>query len=203
MSSFLGPIHFWLYDKIKFQESLALHFYDFALRNGRLDSSDSDSASLVKKEIPPLEDSIDTMNIHGWLQERIHDAESRYAKLITRLTGKIQSSELEKIAFEFGKMHPVGKVPVREAYKIFEDSFLNGMPCDRVNVITQKDDFCIGWEQTQDIHGAYWLHAGGCPEIYYKLRKNVMSGMLNGSGLALENFDYLHYSIKKEEKCTR
>ena len=31
-----------------------------------------------------------------------------------------------------------------------------------------------------------------------KLRKQVMLGMLDGSGLILENPDYLHYSIKKE-----
>lgn len=198
MSSFLGPIHFWLYDKIKLQEEFTLHFYNAAVRKGWLEEGDADTAALIKKDLRPLEDLIDTMNIHGWLQDCIHDAEGRYARLITKLAGMDQLAELEKIAFDFGKLHAVGKVPVRDAYKIFEDFFLNGMPCDRVNVITQQEDFCISWEQTQDIHGEYWLNANGCPETYYKLRKGVMLGMLEGSGLALENPDYLHYAIRKE-----
>ncbi|MBQ1174908.1 MAG: hypothetical protein IIX56_00695 [Treponema sp.] len=199
MSSFLGPIHFWLYDKIKLQEELTLHFYNAAVKNNWLEEGDAEASALVKKDLCPLEDLIDTMNIHGWLQECIHDAEGRYARLITMLAGTAPVAELEKIAFDFGKFHAVGKVPVRDAYKIFDDTFLNGMPCDRVNVITQQDDSCFSWEQTQDIHGEYWLNAGGYPETYYKLRKQVMLGMLNGSGLLLENPDYLHYAIKKED----
>ena len=205
MSSFLGPIHFWLYDKIKMQEELTAYLYDFSKKEGWLESgSDADraAAALVKTDLKPLDQLIDTMNIHGWLQECIHDAEGRNAKLVFMLIyieeteNSQRISGLEKAAFEFGKLHGVGQVPVRDAYKYFEDSFLNGMPCDRVNVITDQDDFRVGWEQTTDIHGEYWHEAGACPEVYYKLRKQVMLGMLEGSGMELENPDYLHYAIK-------
>lgn len=196
MSSFLGSVHFWLYNKVKFQEELTLHFYNFAVDNGMVNSGDTEISSLIKKELRPLDELIDTMNIHGWLQECIHDAENRYAKLVVKLTEKKENiAKIEKSAFEFGKLHNAGNVPVRDAYKIFDDSFLNGMPCDRVNVITDQDDFRIGWEQTQDIHGEYWKNAGGCPELYYNIRKQVMLGMLENSGLSLESPDYLHYAI--------
>ena len=203
MSSFLGPIHFWLYEKIKIQEELTIYFYNAAIKNGWFDEKDSEAALLVKKDLRPLEDIIDTMNIHAWLQECIHDAEGRYAKLITKLTVTVSMIELEKIAFEFGKLHTVGKVSVQDAYKFFDDIFLNGMPCDRVNIITQQDNSCFSLEQTHDIHAEYWLAFQGYPETYYKLRKQVMLGMLDGSGLILENPDYLHYSIKKENQCTQ
>ena len=69
MSLFLGPVHFWLYDKIKNQEaltsSIAEHF---------------DKGAEYTKQLLPLEEGIDEGNIHGWLQSQITDAETRYAK---------------------------------------------------------------------------------------------------------------------------
>ena len=200
MSSFLGPIHFWLYNKVKFQEELTFYLYTFAVDNNIV-ADDAEISSLVKKQLRPLDELIDAMNIHSWLQDCIHNAENRYAKLIVKLTDKNDNfPEFEKATFKFGKLHNVGQVSVRDAYRIFDDSFLNGMPCDRVNVITDQDDFRISWEQTQDIHGSYWNNAGGSPELYYNLRKQVMLGMLEDSGLSLESHDYLHYSIISNKK---
>lgn len=195
MSQFLGPIHFWLYGKIGRQEALTRHLAEFALREGYL----TDAAPYLR-ELPPLETVIDEGNIHGWLQSRISDAEARYAALVlTAVAGDAgREQALCEQAHAFGLLHamPAGTSPA-EAYKAFEDFFVNGMPCDRVNTVTESEDTRLRWEQTKELHGEHWVVHGGDSALYYRLRKAVMDGMLAGSGLRLDAADGAHYAIEK------
>ena len=81
MSAFLGPIHFWLYNKIGNQELLTKEIAALAAENSWIPDADS-----YTKTLPPLETVIDEGNIHGWLQAQITDAETRYARLVPILT---------------------------------------------------------------------------------------------------------------------
>ena len=86
MSAFLGPIHYWLYNKIQLQEELIREIVSFGEKSSWKVFSDKKLAEeTVNKELRPLNELIDVMNIHGWLQERIQDAESRYALLVTNI----------------------------------------------------------------------------------------------------------------------
>ena len=76
MSAFLGPIHHWLYGKIQLQEAIIARIAAEAEAQG-WGTGDKPAADYVKEETRPLDELIDTMNIHGWLQSRIHDAEGR------------------------------------------------------------------------------------------------------------------------------
>ena len=99
MSMFLGPIHYWLYNKIGNQEKLTAEIAKYAVDTNYIDSSEQ-----YTKELPPLETVIDESNIHGWLQGQINDAESRYAKLIEALLSYGVSLEsICEIAYNFGK----------------------------------------------------------------------------------------------------
>lgn len=60
------------------------------------------------------------------------------------------------------------------------------MPCDHVNQVVERDEKSISWKRTQCLHGGYWEQAGVDAEIYYKLRLQIILGMLEGSGLSLE-----------------
>ena len=80
MSAFLGPIDNWLYGKIQLQEAIIARIAAEAEAQG-WSTGDKPAADYVKEETRPLDELIDTMNIHGWLQGRIHDAEGRYAQL--------------------------------------------------------------------------------------------------------------------------
>ena len=80
MSLFLGKIHFWLFEKIKWFEGLIKGTLALAKAN----SIDIDK--LVKEanerfgeklKDEPLDKLIDESNIHGWLQEAINSAEGR------------------------------------------------------------------------------------------------------------------------------
>lgn len=88
MSAFLGPIHFWLYNKIGKQEELTKAIASMAAGNGWI----SDRTAYIR-DLPALEDVIDESNIHGWLQDQIHDISAEiypYHKLIIMAEGVIE-----------------------------------------------------------------------------------------------------------------
>ena len=82
MSLFLGPIHFWLYEKIKRQEELTSAVSEYI-----------GSGQDLTKKCPPLEEIIDEDNIHASLQNMINDSEERFARLII-INGKGKEKEI-------------------------------------------------------------------------------------------------------------
>ncbi|MBQ9991690.1 MAG: hypothetical protein IJP31_12270 [Lachnospiraceae bacterium] len=183
MSAFLGPIHYWLYNKIQLQEDFtkALLQSDPALYQ-ELDSLCGEA------ERRPLEEVIDTGNIHGWLQGQILIAESRFALGITRLLDKSTADlkTLKAIACDFGSGRPIQAASAPEVYKALQDLLLDGMPCDHVNQLEEQDDSHVTWRQAIDLHGSHWEKIGGNGAHYYELRTSLVSGMLKDSGFVFE-----------------
>lgn len=174
MSLFLGPVHYWLYDKIKLQEALT-----------KAVTKQTGSGEELAKDCPKLEDVIDTDNIHASLQAMIDDAENRFAKLITQNSDK--EEQLLSCAHSFGAKHKINENASPEAaYRAFEDFFINGMPCDRINRIIRSDTQSITWKQESDIHEKYYTPLGTDSALYYKLRREAMLGMLMGTSLKLK-----------------
>ena len=176
MSAFLGPIHFWLYNKIGNQEKLTKEIADCATVNGWITSTEA-----YTKTLPPLE-------------TEISDAETRYASLVKRiLSGDGNRLEaLCKEAGRFGREYAIDAETAEAAYKAFEDFFVNGMPCDRVNAVTESTEEKLSWEIKQDIHAQYWNNDSS---PYYTIRKRVMEGMLAGTNYKLASEDDALYSI--------
>ena len=189
MSAFLGPIHFWIYEKILFQEKVTAMIADKAVANGWISDAREFENKYVQKELPELESVIDESNIHGWLQGRINDAEKRYAQMIDALLSKPEENRADilKIAYIAGvnKAVPNGLSPDR-VYKFLADTFVNGMPCDRVNYVTDSGDDFLIWTQSRDIHGQYWEDTECGVGMYYLLREQIMRGMLENSEYILQ-----------------
>ena len=103
MSAFLGPIHFWLYNKIRFQEDLIDALCARAVSEGWI--TEEDTQKFISTDRRELQDAIDESNIHGWLQGRIHDGEGRYAALVTTLLDGNENrlQILKDVAFQTGK----------------------------------------------------------------------------------------------------
>lgn len=93
MSAFLGPIHFWLYNKIGKQEELTKAIASMAAGNGWI----SDRTAYIR-DLPALEDVIDESNIHGWLQDQIHDAETRYFRFAKAGIHSVKAAKRFKMA---------------------------------------------------------------------------------------------------------
>lgn len=171
MSMTLGPIHYWLYGKISNQEELTKFLAEGAREQGM-----SLAVNRYTRNLPPLEEIIDPMNIHGSLQAAIDDAEKRYADLVQDLLKMhVDPADLANCAQEFGKKHPVTVDTPEEVFRVFEDFFLDGMPCDHVNRVSDSSSASLTWEITADVHSTYWQENA---DMYQKLRLAVMNGML-------------------------
>ena len=85
----------------------------------------------------------------------------------------------------------------KEAYKILNDTLLDGMPCDHVNEIIEQDDESVRWRRTTDIHKKYWEEAQGDVGIYYELRELYINGLLKGTDLGYDRSEetYRIYKI--------
>ncbi len=191
MSMTLGPIHYWLYGKISNQEELTKFLAEGAREQGM-----SLSVSRYVRNLPPLEEIIDPMNIHGSLQAAIDDAEKRYADLVQDLLKMhVDPADLANCAQEFGKKHPVTVDTPEEVFRAFEDFFLDGMPCDHVNRVSDSSSASLTWEITADVHSTYWQENAG---MYQKLRLAVMNGMLAAGSFKAGMPDGAHGIIERK-----
>ncbi len=197
MSATLGPIHHWLYRKIHHQEALTGALAQLALERGWLGLDEARSYAV---DLPDLEEAIDGSNIHGWLQERINLVEQNYAQLVTSLLredyGRLDL--LREAAGVYGARHSLEPdLESREVYRHFEDFFLNGMPCERVNRLVEDGGESLTWEQSYDIHAAYWADCPQGSAPYYELRLACMRGLLERSPWQVDQQDGQRYTLRK------
>ncbi|GAA6390808.1 hypothetical protein [Megasphaera sp.] len=193
MSAFLGPIHFWLYNKIQFQENLIDELVAYVTAKGWSDKADQ----YVSTDRRKLDEVIDEANIHGWLQSRIHDAEGRYAALVLDAAGDDAKKfdALKQAAHDFGVKQGLQAATAPEAFHRLDDLLLDGMPCDQVNRVRESDDARIAWDRTIDLHSEFWQGHG---DRYYALRQALVDGLLSATGYALESPAEGQYEIVKK-----
>lgn len=180
MSAFLGPIHYWLYDKIKLQNDFANQLMNVAASHG----IDVEAKLNEKHGVLPTEDLeniIDESNIHGWLQEKVSLVEFRLADLVTMILKEKQElwETLKEEAVAFGSSIGTKDFTTpKEVYQLLNNCLLDGMPCDHVNQLVSDNDTQIVWKRTQCIHEKYWLQVGGDVRHYYSLRNEMIKGLL-------------------------
>ena len=166
--------------------------------NGRFFADGSLAEKTINKELRPLNELIDVMNIHGWVAGKSTGCGSPLC-LFGHQHFKRRSLStfcLGNIAFQFGQKHALeADSDASDAYRKIDDSLLNGMPCDRVNVLTEQDVDRTSWQQEEDIHAPFWEAVSGDPKVYYQLRRKIMEGMLKDTKLHLDSPDENHYSI--------
>ena len=181
MSLYLGKIHYWLFNKIVWFEGLEEEIIDLAKNEGLdIESLSKDINNKYGEKLPklPLEEMIDTSNIHGWLQEKIHSAEGRLATWTGKLLEKENSKEkLEALYIRQGikaakEVKEEGK-SLNTAVDIFNsvnDYILDGMPCDRVNEVISQDEEKVIWKRRICVHKDIWESANGDVNYFYDLR---------------------------------
>ncbi|MGB3368284.1 MAG: hypothetical protein WBA54_12390 [Acidaminobacteraceae bacterium] len=190
MSKFLAPIHFWLFDKINLHEAMEMDF-----RSKLINDTNESLISTIKNEFgavigtTALEEIIDQGNIHGWLQAQITNAEKRQAFLITNLIATDKESTLKaanETYFEFGKsagekaLAEKSVSNTQDIYNQLNNHLLEGMPCDRVNSVSEVSDTHISWITSRCLHKDYWDQVGGDIHVYYELKSSFINGFLSG-----------------------
>lgn len=199
MSAFLGPIHTWLYKKIKFQDQMTCEIIRKAEEMGYVQNlEDQIDKRFGALEQGDLADIIDESNIHGWLQERVSLVEKRLAyTVMILLYGHEERNEfIRNTCFEFGKKHSApAEITVAQAYKLLEDLLLNGMPCDMVNRVEIEEEDRILWSQTVDIHEKYWEMTQGNVADFYELRSALIEGLFEGTDVTFTDLGGWQYQI--------
>ena len=191
MSAFLGKIHYWLYNKIQLHEKFIEEAVKLANSKG-YNSETLLNESYSRYGYPvngPLENEIEHSNIHGWLQERIISVESRLAYVVTELlkNNVVRKEELTEIFYENGASVMKGLDAIegspQELFTLIYDYMLEGMPCDRVNEVTENSDTVVQWKTTRDIHKHYWDAAQGDVNNFYSLRDAWINGFLGAGSI--------------------
>lgn len=174
MSLFLAPIHQLMYDKIHSTDSLAS---SIAKEDEAIEKALAEKFPSI--ENGPLEEVIDTSNIHGWLAERVALAEKRLAFAATAMAAKDEEKLLATIKQSAKDMHFQGTA--EEAFQTYDSFFLNGMPCDRVHMPVNCDEG-FAWQVTQNVHAPYYED----PALYDRLMEAWWEGFLANTDLRYE-----------------
>jgi hypothetical protein len=200
MSAFLGPIHFWLYNKIQIQQGMVEDILTLSkeLAPGLRKELDT---RYGESETRPLDEVIDVENIHGWLQQCISQTEYKLAYAVTFLTEKSPDmiNKIESIFQKTGKekASSISTDNAAEIYKAINDSLLDGMPCDHANTVLEESEEKVIWKRNICVHTNYWEEVGGDINVYYFLREAFVRGFLSGTTLVYEKVDEVTNMIKR------
>ena len=206
MSLFLGKIHYWLFNKIVWFENLEEKIIELAkiegldIENLRKEIEEKYGEKLPNK---PLEELIDTSNIHNWLQSQIHSAERRSAAWTKLMidNNKENFKKLENIYKEQGivaakEVFREGKSvsSPKEIFDAMNDYILDGMPCDRVNEVVSNEENKITWKARIDVHKDIWDKVGCDVNYFYNLRNAWIGSFVSNLN---DNFKYIVESNTK------
>lgn len=215
MSKTLGPIHYLMYEKIKFQDEIT----DFLM--------DGDFSQIKYEPVSkrPLEEILDQENIHGFLQEKIDIVESRLAKALSLC--KNPSEKLFKLGQECGKDKDFSNF--EEIFTDLNKYLLDGMPCDQglsavldggslylitnnnlhakyqdaINLENSRNTSCEGGH-SHDHHESFELGNGSVNDLkseessYHKYRLDFLKGYFSASPYEVELVNGINYKITKK-----
>ena len=207
MSAFLGPIHYWLYHKIMLQEKIVEEILSLNEEEGfvqGLDDSTVIHCGIIENQ--PLENMIDSGNIHGWLQEKVDIVENRLSYVVTAIT-KEYDDRMEQIlerVYQLG-VDVIESLDQKEQwtsaeqiYKLLNDLLLDGMPCDRVNMVVSTSSDEVIYKRTRCIHETYWLEQGGFVLNYYEIRTEFVKGLLANTAFEYVADEEGNYHIRRK-----
>lgn len=178
MSLFLGPVHIWLYKKIKIQNNIVNEIGEKLNLNNIL-SIINEKYGVLSNE--PLEEIIDASNIHGWLQKKVDLVEYKLAYICKEAINKdIKNIEVIKTIFlDAGKSIEItNKDDAKVVYRAIEEAILDGMPCDRAKKIIESDENKVVWQKNRCVHTKYWeeinIDIKYYDEFIYEFMKSIV-----------------------------
>ena len=203
MSAFLGPVHAWMYQKIKGQEFLVQAILSLSESEGwnrGLRQEINQKYGEIEKG--PLKEIIDEGNIHGWLYERVACVENRLAYAVTQLLSGHEErlKSILSVFYQDGQEKGTSSSSNFDCMQIYTeitDFLLDGMPCDSaVEVQTESQDEVI-WSYVGDIHEEYWKALGADAAVFYRLRAEWIKGFLFQKSFAFEQLNGLTFRISR------
>ena len=190
MSLFLGKIHYWLFNKVLWFEGLEGEIIKLAKDKGiDVEKLEAEINSKYGAKTPNknLEDMIDTSNIHGWLQEKIHSAEGRMAswtKVILEnnedyILDMRKVYEKQGVSAANEAKESLENINAETIFNSMNDYILDGMPCDRVNEVIDSSEESIMWKRRVCVHKNIWENEGILVDVFYELREHWINAFVN------------------------
>ncbi|MGL5125473.1 MAG: hypothetical protein ACRC0V_01525 [Fusobacteriaceae bacterium] len=183
MSLYLGKIHYWLFNKILWLQNLEEKIIESAQKNG-LDINNAqveiEKQHGEKLKNKNLDEIINLDNIHGWLQSTIHSSEGRLAAWIGFIMKNDENAISNlKVVFEEQGVVAANEakseaeyLTATEIYSGITNYILDGMPCDRVNVVTISEENLVAWERRLCVHKEIWEKENVDVKVFYNLRNS-------------------------------
>lgn len=179
MSAVLGHIHHWLYKKIQLINKRELLIKEEAKQrlDDLADELHATAIDLYGKPIPAdrqLDRIIDHSNIHGWLQKQLDTSSVREASFIKDLTDIGGDDGVDAVLEGFIKQgvmcgeeakQTLAEQTAPAIYKVMQDYYVNGMPCDPSDTFTTQEETCVSWYGTHQNQIENWKKAGVNPII--------------------------------------
>ena len=198
MSLFLGKIHYWLFNKVLWFEGLEGEIIKLAKDKGiDVEKLEAEINSKYGAKTPNknLEDMIDTSNIHGWLQEKIHSAEGRMASWTKVILENNQDYILDmRKVYENQGVNAANEakenlenINAETIFNSMNDYILDGMPCDRVNEVIDSSEESIMWKRRVCVHKDIWENEGISVDVFYELREHWINAFVNTMN---NNYEY-------------
>ena len=196
MSAFIGPIHYWLYGKIRLVSKREKAIYNKVSEvcGSTVEELREQVWQMYGEPLPDvdLSELISHDNIHGWLQRQINVVESREAAFIKELLdtcgGAVQEI-IEQTFYEQGE--EAGKNAKQQEkydlatapriYKAVNDYYLNGMPCDQADMVVASEAERVVWENAAWLQEQNWKRVGADAKVMTAFYRNWLAGFVSGA----------------------
>ena len=197
MSLVLGPVHHWMYKKIKTTEAREASIVD-TFRDEYGKDADEILDAVYKKHPRPdknasLEELLGNVPIHQGIQNLIINVEAREAVIIAAFCEKY-GDKAKELVITAAHDHGVecGKRAVEErgdrgdctaskAFEFIQSYLCDGMPCDRGAEVQSEEDDCTTWDHTECVHEPYWKDAGVSFETMCDMLNSWIAGFGEGA----------------------
>ncbi|MBP2654084.1 MAG: hypothetical protein H6Q73_1653 [Firmicutes bacterium] len=199
MSTFIGPIHYWLFEKIRVINNREDYIFEnaAAMCGETAEELREQVWQTYGKKLPDVDlgELIEHDNIHGWLQRQINIAESREAAFIKELLevcGDAGVQLLGKAFREHGKAYgenarAQGKYELDTApgiYKALNDYYLNGMPCDQADMVIESRSTAFIWDKGAYTQLPNWKRVGVDAKVMNGFYEMWLGAFVDGANKA-------------------
>lgn len=200
MSLVLGPIHYWMYAKIRLARARERAiFLAFSEKCGR-EAGEASGRSQAEydrwlEDDRPLEELVGNAPIHAWLQGQIDAAERSEAELVASFLKQF-GEEAEGIAREAARGHgrataekalaerDPGERSARGLFELLRGHLLDGMPCDHVTQVAETSPNRVVNLHHTCLHSRNWLLApqDGVPpvQVLWKTLCGILRAWIEG-----------------------
>ncbi|KXB44665.1 hypothetical protein HMPREF3188_01228 [Tissierellia bacterium KA00581] len=197
MSAFLGPIHFWMYDKILIKQRLTSKLEESFLQKSEIQEYDGIFTKVLDDD---LEKIIDKDNIHAWLSSSVSKVEIRFAYVVKKILQKgISIEKIKSVAFSYGESFNKYEniQTLRDAYNLLMDILLDGLPCDvSISIVEENEDY-LEFVLHNDIHKEFFKEVGLENKIYHEIRQAFANGVLKKYSFEYKNLENNKKMIKR------